>query len=136
MRELKFRVWSKQYNSYVSTSDIYLRLDGEEFVGSAFSMLLGTYSLGNIENASDDFVVEQYTGFIDKNGKEVYEGDIVEEYVTYSNGSTEDIVAPVEWDEDEGCYAVALERLHSYDSSELEVIGNIHENPELLEKEE
>ena len=78
----------------------------------------------------DEFELMQYTGLKDKNGVEIYEGDIVkwshlggEKYVIYYNESECHFFAKPT-DEDE---------IESYlDSTHMEYVGNIHENPELL----
>lgn len=133
MRELKFRVWDKAKNRY-------LRQDST-----------GIDNLGNIidfENCDEDdwgvhnvrvlgkndmgFTVEQYTGLHDKNGKEIYEGDIVSKH----NSDTKGVVKQVKdgqwaiyWDNVPDGYYV----LFKY-SNLCEVVGNIHENNELLER--
>lgn len=76
--------------------------------------------------------VGQFTGLIDKNGKKIFEGDIVR----YMNKETMVVV----WNNDSASFAIAYSAInfnylatissaHIY----LEVIGNIHDNPELLE---
>ena len=84
--------------------------------------------------------VGQFTGLHDKNGKEIYEGDIVkfEDVSGYKDGC-----ASVIWHEDSCGYYLENDDDNIYDtlydftpSYQMEIIGNIHENPELLEGRE
>jgi len=71
-----------------------------------------------------------YTGLKDKNGKEIYEGDLIKEPFG--------AIRPVVWKD--SCYFIGDNTLHDYHCGgvplKIEVIGNIYENPELLEKGE
>lgn len=73
--------------------------------------------------------VGQYTGFTDKNGKKIFEGDILK----FPSGNC----YPVWWDADYkafgSCYYRDFDYLYQYRTIKIEVIGNIHDNPELLE---
>jgi hypothetical protein len=110
MREIKFRAWSKYDNSMVSWNQI----QNNDFV--AF--------------CDPYYILMQYTGLKDNDGKEIYEGDVV----TWEDSLAEDyyggpIVYPEEVVEFKGgsFYPVCM-----MPETEFEVIGNIHENPELL----
>ena len=73
-------------------------------------------------------VLEQCTGLKDKNGKLIYEGDIVL--------TEEDGYGHIRLDNELAQFFVATEEYYTFDNifpSEMEVVGNIHENPELLE---
>ena len=133
MRKLKFRVWSEKQKTYDykhpynTLGNFYINQNGCLF--SDFGNTVAP------EVRQEDFVVEEYTGLKDKNDKEIYEGDIVK--ITRSYGYSflpKGAKAKIEFDEKELCYKLRGQgefRLTA--KKELEVIGNIHENPELLE---
>lgn len=128
MRELKFRAWGNRQNKYLNPDDVSIRADG--FI-TIFNVD-GKHSRavqppGDL--LSPWFIIEQYTGLNDKNGTEIYEGDIL----------IDDTGEPVEYwvvKFSEGgfvgeCAGVA-EPL--FELTNLEVVGNIHEDSELLEE--
>lgn len=81
----------------------------------------------------DKYIIEQCTGLKDKNGNLIYEGDIVE--LTDDDSFEKPIKTIVRWAEENACFGLfgSHNLYSSYDSDNFEVIGNIHENPELLE---
>lgn len=118
MREIKFRVWSQEDKEY--------RTDCR--LADLFTCETGTPATVYSEEGNR-FDIEQYTELKDRNGKEIYEGDIVE----YGNKNIEAVRF-----EQGGFYPFA-EGYNDFGcpyGEDVKVIGNIHENPELLGGEE
>ena len=78
--------------------------------------------------------VGQYTGLTDKYGKRIFEWDIVEG----GNFNDEDGYGVIEWDDDGARFIIngagIIVDFDNYYGYELEIIGNIYDNPELLEE--
>lgn len=129
-----FRAWDKSFQKYCENV-IVSTINGEITV---YERLVN----GNTALIPPTHVVlEQCTGLRDKNGRLIYEGDIVRIFYDHFNGTftEKEVVGPVKWES--GTWVVnnsLLNHSPEYDETHLEsaaveVIGNIHENPELLE---
>lgn len=125
----KFRAWDKIENTYIYDAEQIYDTPGIRAI-SFGDMLDGGYS--------QDFIVEQCTGLKDKNGKLIYEGDILggvleSTYVHWcrecKNFQLKNCIG-----ECMGCGGDIYWYEVVEDDGKLEVIGNIHENPELLEE--
>jgi uncharacterized phage protein (TIGR01671 family) len=138
MREIKFRAWDERHNCMWQTGQ-----EGESIGAWTFQAYFdpSTRELKTVIYTEDDvgftqtctreekLPLMQYTGLKDKNGKEVYEGDIVRHEVFG--------IKQITWGSDYDClkgslgfmYNTTLAFLHDRDSSEIEVIGNIYETP-------
>ena len=123
MREIKFRGWDKEKK--------------EMYTGFSFNDIYAGYDEIYVEDESDNYwscpdwdnaILMQYTGLKDKNGKEIYEGDIIKNEI----GELKEIIF-----EDGGFWYKDVDgRLYMPIQRMREIIGNIYENPEFLLKEE
>jgi uncharacterized phage protein (TIGR01671 family) len=115
-REIKFRAWGKKYKQMYGGGDIRAPLAYPD----------------------DDIVLMQYTGLLDRFGVKIYEGDVVK--AVYCHLEIEATNYEIVFDDDVACFAFhrrGAEHRFRYefrDGHEFEVIGNIHENPELIAK--
>ena len=84
----------------------------------------------------DNLVIMQSTGLFDKNGKEIFEGDVVRQVRTQPTTENETITGVVTMLEGAWLIMNDCEQLASFlwsETDENEIIGNVYENPELLE---
>lgn len=135
-RPLKFRVWSIKENKFYSVFP---------FKDAGFT---DTVAIGNngaivhldsgrfsyCEPYNQNYVVEQFTGLTDRNGRDVYEGDIIK------SESNQEVAGKVFYNSLAADYEVRLKSLadggplccYRIGHSPYVVVGNIHENPTLL----
>ena len=111
MREIKFRAWDKKNK---------IMIDPE--------MLEGLF--GNMKSDDGQTILMQYTGLKDKNGVEIYEDDVVKYKFTNT------LIIPVTWHqwEEEMSTGVGFYFPWFFEKDDIEVLGNIYQNPELLKK--
>ena len=82
----------------------------------------------------DKYPVQQYTGLNDKNGKEIFEGDIVKFKDLYASTNGQELIGAIIFNK--AAFWAQVKSNYFYFDTEPEVIGNIYENPELLKKHE
>ena len=105
MRTIKFRIFDSEIKKYIDISASAIMLD-------------------ELNNLKPNLKIEQFTGLHDKNGKEIYEGDIVTDGVGKYKIIYDLKLAGYQ------PYCIFRDDPENY----CEVIGNIYENPELLER--
>ena len=128
MKQVKFRAWEKNSKEMIDVYDI-------DFVGGMINSNTAWRGLEEVE-------LMQYTGLNDKNGKERYFDHIVkitwrkdtDSYLQQGDDYIEkEFIARIVWHIDRIVYVLAnRKKLNCPSDVQVEVIGNIYENPELL----
>ncbi|MFO1550788.1 YopX family protein [Lactiplantibacillus plantarum] len=131
---IKFRAWSKDLSKYRKLDDI----SNDQGLGMFFEVQNGIGSNATSICYSINDIPEQFTGLKDVNGKDVYEGDIVQPVRPDTKSK---IGTPFKTQKGNYVYGKWAARsiadngygvIDWYTGDELVVIGNVHENPELL----
>ena len=111
-KEIKFRVWNKFQKKFLGYPCYFNNKNFNEF--TAFDRYF--------KCDENECIVQQYTGLKDKNGKEIYEGDIL----------LDDAKIPLECFYDNGKFMAGISYASQEWFSECEIVGNIFENKDLL----
>lgn len=132
-REIKFRVWDKEKKHWVDPNK-----HSNDGVGITFSGKLSFCDqsyFGNTDR-SGNYVIQQFTGLKDKNGKEIYEGDILkDDCKEHCILDFSPLVKVVYYNEDASFTGIDLSDYYMTNLGihvkHSIIIGNIFENPEL-----
>ena len=132
-REIKFRAWYKILERIIYDDEL-------EFSSSIYKLAEA------LKDVSDGRILMQFTGLLDKNGKEIYEGDIIQ----WGYGECKECgqehkkrSGEVYWNDFSACYQTSngdylisnrgnTQLKGNGERDDLEIIGNIYENPELI----
>ena len=144
MREIKFRVFSHLTKEFLKIDSDLWEGNGALYNGLGFfggnEITIEHFYDGSSEEVytaplkENEFAVSEFTGLKDSKGVEIYEGDIIE---------LESIVYLVAHDDENACYVLQTMRrgelkndrnFNGHAASVCKVVGNVYENPELLEK--
>jgi uncharacterized phage protein (TIGR01671 family) len=128
MREIKFRVWDRKKRQMCTPNGIYVQFNP---AGTIYVKDMNENYLG----CEREFDIMQYTGFVDERCNEIYEGDIVR-VITDKKG----VIGEVVYIPEETAFCVKAKGFEIFPLGflnnwfEIEILGNIYQNPELLEE--
>jgi len=135
-REIKFRVWDKENKKFDDHKDALLLMLGQRTFEMGFNTKQGIYPIpetGQKNLGRNRWVLQQYTGLKDRNGTEIYEGDILNLYIEWTDDYKSIGVVVFE----EGGFLIKESNWNDswtrrYNWKYSEIIGNIFENKDLL----
>lgn len=140
MRNIPFRVWDNLQKVYLNGADLAIDSTGNVFILEGYDHNDSDlwYARLLVDPDNERYVIEPSTGLKDKNGTEIYKGDILKYQFPYDRRFRH--ISPVSYLDTQAGFGI----VDTYDSNiplyaitatnYFEVIGNIHENSELLEE--
>lgn len=135
-REIKFRGKKVMTGEWIFGSLVITRFKDDPKLKYYIALFLGNYSF-DWEVIPES--VGQFTGLYDKNGKEIYEGDVIKVHSDHT------YIAPVVFNQDKCSFQLAHKKgyhgawgitRNTIGTCDYEIIGNIYENPELIVSED
>lgn len=144
MKKLKFRAWNNEHNKMYKVHSLFLDRQGN--VTGIHFIAHGGITTADVKSPYMEGIavkVMQFTGLLDKNGKEIHEGDIVKVLnVTYEGKVEKERIGHIGYNDKKCCFYLEYsdERYGFKEGrnmtvgqfEEFEIIGNIYENSELL----
>jgi uncharacterized phage protein (TIGR01671 family) len=137
LRDIKFRAWDKQRREFLSGGEVFIAIQP----GKNPKNIIYLDIIKDPDMFKDRFILQQFTGLRDKRGREIYEGDIVAAWSQGSKGTFEVrwrqealpcwILYPA-WQKGESWKLHGTQRQDGLWYDDVEIIGNIHNNPELI----
>lgn len=134
MREIKFRAWDTK--DKVMRSNTELCLIENSKMTTMKGLILDGIGTNTLDCTPLESILMQYTGLKDKNNREIFEGDILQESYDFDNKITKSRAQQVIWIDKNACFGLIPSNPYEYTDlnfhPDREIIGNIYENPELL----
>ncbi len=145
MKNLKLRFFNKEKKEFAKRDYLYVGYNGEIIEIGEFDSPIGTYP--SVHNVTHQYIVSQSTGLFDKNGKEIFEGDIVEGIVNQDNSKlcqgmifkglqNKKVKGVIMYSQFYAAFYFTDDDVTilflNYGINDLEVIGNIYENEGLV----
>ena len=153
MRKIKFRAWNIERRVMYNVGDLTIR---KEWIGSnsvnKLDKIGDTIGMNYLNRDKVEFELMQFTGLKDKNGKGIFEGDVLKikveveanQFQEFEPQPTiwQEITCLIKWADNGACFYLDTIKADKYlknwgfydidNNSDREIIGNIHENPELI----
>jgi len=126
-REIKFRAWDSKEGKWLEDSEYIAYIIWLDGTTSKYDSMFERME-------PQQCILEQFTGRHDKHGKEIWEGDIVR--CSWGKYGDCDILGTVKWDNEYAMFIVDTTDESIGTMGQIEVIGNIHENEELIHEPE